>query len=88
MLSKQKTEVIIQDAPTYPIILYKYRVWSDKIQKSILSDRIAFMAPPSSFEDKKDCKLQIRYDLMTRLDIYKKYLELSKKDNPNTKIVL
>ena len=66
-----------------PDMVYKYRFWDDTYHKEIISEQIVFMAKPSSFEDKLDCKLQKRYDLMTSQDIYNKYLEDSKKKNPN-----
>ena len=81
-IQKQIEQIQILDAPEYPDIIYKYRIWNDDFQKTILSERKVFLAPPTSFEDKKDCKLFVRYDLMTNLDIYKKYKELSKIDNP------
>nr|WKN35058.1 DUF2971 domain-containing protein [Tunicatimonas sp. TK19036] len=64
-----------------PKKVYKYRVWNDVYQKTILTERVVFMAPPSSFEDKKDCKLFKRYDLMTEQDIINKYLEHSRNEN-------
>ncbi|MDD3322042.1 MAG: DUF2971 domain-containing protein [Paludibacter sp.] len=81
-IKKQIVEIQILDAPKYPESIYKYRIWNDDYQKTILTERKVFLAPPTSFEDKKDCKLFVRYDLMTNSDIYRKYLEMSKKDNP------
>lgn len=84
MKNKHQThnnEIIIQAKLTYPDIIYKYRIWNDEFQKTILSERKVFLAPPTSFEDKKDCKLFVRYDLMTNLDIYKKYIEIFKIEN-------
>jgi len=86
MKKKHKTQnnkIIIQNKPYYPDNVYKYRIWNDVFHKSILSERKVYLARPTSFEDKKDCKLFVRYDLMTKLDIYKKYQDLSKKDNPH-----
>jgi len=64
-----------------PKLIYKYRIWGDESHKTILTKRIVFFAPPSSFEDKNDCKLHKRYDLMTKSDIYNKYLNFSKKNH-------
>ena len=64
-----------------PKTIYKYRSWDDKFHKTILTDRVVFMAPPTSFEDKKDCKLLKRYDLMTESDIFNKYLAVSKEEH-------
>jgi hypothetical protein len=66
-----------------PKTLYKYRKWNDKNQKTILSERIVFMSAPTGFEDKKDCKLVKRFDLMTEEDIFNKYLELSLSKDSN-----
>jgi uncharacterized short protein YbdD (DUF466 family) len=75
-------EMSFENNPDVPEVIYKYRVWDDKDQKTILSERTVYMASPTSFQDKKDCKLLKRIDLMTEQDIYDKYLEDSKKDNP------
>lgn len=80
---KQIENYKIIDSLKFPELIYKYRIWNDNYQKTILSERKVFLAPPTSFEDKKDCKLFVRYDLMTNLDIYKKYLESSKNKNPS-----
>ncbi|MFA7302036.1 MAG: DUF2971 domain-containing protein [Candidatus Shapirobacteria bacterium] len=65
--------------PHLPDVIYKYRIWDDERQKTILSERVVFMASPSSFEDNNDCRLQKRYDLMTEKEINTKYLLVSKK---------
>lgn len=65
-----------------PDLIYKYRDWSDDYHKTILTKRQVFLASPSSFEDKLDCKIPIRYDLLTEKDIFDKYLYYSKLDNP------
>jgi hypothetical protein len=51
------------DDPDIPQELFKYRDWSNEIHRSILLKQELFLAPPDSFEDKMDCKLQKRYDL-------------------------
>ncbi|WP_200979842.1 DUF2971 domain-containing protein [Echinicola sp. 20G] len=76
-------ELSFDEWPDIPDTIYKYRIWNDKYQKTILTERIVFMAPPTSFEDKRDCKLLKRYDLMTEKDIYEKYFMVSKKEHPN-----
>lgn len=65
----------------YPDTVYKYRTWKDPNHQKILSERTVFMAPPTGFEDKKDCKILKRYDLITDDQIYSKYYESSKKMN-------
>jgi hypothetical protein len=73
----------INEAPEFPESIYKYRKWNDNYQKTIITEKTIFMAKPTSFEDKKDCKLLKRYDLMTNQNIFDKYVDLSKNDNPN-----
>ncbi len=73
------------DTPEYPESVYKYRKWTDAYQKTIITEKTVFLAKPTSFEDKKDCKLLKRYDLMTNQNIFSKYMDLSKKDNPTWK---
>lgn len=66
----------------YPPIIYKYRCWENPVHKSILTSRQVFMAAPSSFEDKLDCKFPIRWDLLKDKDIYNYYLNYSRGHNP------
>lgn len=70
------------DKIEYPEIVYKYRCWDNPLHQSILTNRQVFMAAPSSFEDKLDCKFPIRWDLLTDDDIYNYYLTYSIKNNP------
>lgn len=72
----------IDEIPEYPESVFKYRKWNDNYQKTIITNKTVFMAKPTSFEDKKDCKLLKRYDLMTNQNIFNKYIDLSKSDNP------
>lgn len=67
----------------YPSILYKYRFWNDNYHKDVISKGIVFLAPPTSFEDPKDCKLFKRYDLLTHNEIYSHYYKDSIKNNNN-----
>lgn len=62
-----------------PQTVYKYRVWKNPRHQTILTDRQVWFAQPSSFEDLLDCKIPIRYDLLTEQDIYNKYLHSSKE---------
>ena len=72
-VSQRKFEEINE----FPRVVYKYRTWSNQWHQSILKDQIVFMAAPTDFEDKKDCKLLKRYDLMTEEDMYNWYLKES-----------
>jgi len=46
-----------------PDTLYKYRYWTDKRQRRILTKRIAYFSSPADFNDPFDCKIPIRYDI-------------------------
>jgi hypothetical protein len=75
-------QISYDEIDNFPATIYKYRSWTDKYHQEILTEQIVFMAKPTSFEDPMDCKLQKRYDLLTDDDIYNKYLQSSKQDNP------
>ena len=66
-----------------PPILYKYRDWENDFHKRILTHNELFLASPASFEDEFDCKVPIRYDLLTDKEIYDKYYNSSKTENPH-----
>lgn len=65
----------------FPEILYKYRNWDSLSNKRFILNREIFLAPTSSFEDKKDCKNPIRYDLLTDEQTVEFYIKISKKEN-------
>ena len=65
-----------------PPILYKYREWSDENHKRIFTHNELYLASPAFFKDEFDCKVPIRYDLLTDEEIYEKYLNSSKEENP------
>jgi len=75
-------QISFEDMKDLPQTVYKYRSWSDTLHKEIISEQVVFMARPTSFEDPLDCKLLKRYDLLTDDDIYNKYCQNSKQDNP------
>lgn len=66
-----------------PPILYKYRDWNNSNHKRILIENEVYLSSPADFEDEYDCKVPIRYDLLTDKEIYEKYLFSSKKENPS-----
>jgi hypothetical protein len=76
-------QILYDEIDYFPKTVYKYRSWADNFHKEIISEQVVFMARPTSFEDPLDCKLLKRYDLLTDKDIYNKYLESSKQDNPS-----
>ncbi len=66
----------------FPQTLYKYRDWDNKNNKRFITHREVFMSAPSSFEDELDCKLPVRYDLLTEKQAMKFAMNLSKRVNP------
>jgi hypothetical protein len=77
-----RRELVDFNQLTFPPAVYKYRVWDNVRHKTILTERQVFFAPPTSFEDPKDCKNPLRYDLLKEKDIYNKYLLASQQDFP------
>lgn len=62
----------------FPEILYKYRSWNNEFNKKFITHREVYMASPNQFEDKIDCKIPIRYDLMSDKQAEKFYDRLSR----------
>lgn len=61
------------DKLEFPPVVYKYREAENVLHHSILTQGVVYFSPPSGFEDKLDCKIPTRYDLLTDDDIYNKY---------------
>lgn len=74
-------EIVSFDAIRFPKVLYKYRNWEKENNRTILTKREVYFASPSSFDDPYDCKIPIRWDLLTYEDICNKYFEDSKVRN-------
>ncbi len=68
-----KKKIKSLDDIEYTEILFKYRYWENDYHKRFITKREIYMASPSEFADKLDCKIPIRYDLM---DMDKKQAEL------------
>jgi len=66
-----------------PENLYKYREWTNPKHKRILTQQELYLASPASFPDQYDCKIPVRYDILTDSDILDYYYESMKKMNPN-----
>lgn len=49
----------------FPKTLYKYRTWKDNYHKTVLTKKQLYYSSPSEFEDPKDCKAIVRYDLLS-----------------------
>lgn len=67
----------------FPNVLYKYRDWNQEYHDRFIKNREIFLASPNSFEDKKDCKIPIRYDLLTKKQTFEYALRLSKIERPS-----
>lgn len=70
-----------------PNPIYKYRRWTDRYEKTVITHRQVFMAQSSSFEDEKDCKGRVRYDLLTENQLIDLYYQASLRDNPGHTIL-
>ncbi|MCT4234970.1 DUF2971 domain-containing protein [Elizabethkingia anophelis] len=60
----------------FPEILYKYRDWDNTNNRRSILNREVYLSSPDQFEDRFDCKIPIRYDLMTKEQAYKFYERL------------
>jgi len=65
-----------------PPILYKYRCWTDEKHKRLLTCNEIFFSSPSRFNDPFDCRIPIRYDLMSNQQIWRRCLERAQEDRP------
>lgn len=65
----------ITDNPI-PKILYKYRDWSNKYHRKLITKQEIYFPRPSEFNDPFDGNIPIRWDLLTYEDCLKKNLEI------------
>lgn len=49
-----------------PNILYKYRNWDEDFHKNLILKKEIFFPSPKRFNDPFDCKIRLRYDLLTK----------------------
>ena len=70
------------DDGEYPAILYKYRDWNKDHHDRYIKNREIYMAPASTFDDKNDCKILIRYDLLNNKQTIDFAVRLSKLEHP------
>lgn len=73
-ISNGITVRIKEDYNDDPPILYKYRNWSDKFHKKLLTDPCIYLSFSTDFEDALDCKNSVRYDILSDNEIFKKIL--------------
>ncbi len=66
----------------FPETVYKYRSWKEPFHRELLTERKVWFAKPSSFKDPYDCKIPIRYDLLTTREIFEVYYSDSKELHP------
>jgi DUF2971 family protein len=65
----------ITDIP-FPTILYKYRDWSNKYHRKLITKREIYFPKPSEFNDPFDGNIPIRWDLLTYEDCLENNLKL------------
>lgn len=66
-----------------PEILYKYRSWTDKYHKRLLTHNEIYFAEPSSFNDPFDCQIAPSLEIMANGDKRAVLLERSRIDSLN-----
>lgn len=66
-----------------PKILYKYRDWKNEKHRKIITDREIYFTSIKNFNDPFDCKIPLRYDLLTRWQWYNKTKNLMKEEYSN-----
>ena len=59
----------ITDEPIPPI-LYKYRDWTNKFHRNLITHQEIYLPKPSEFNDPFDGNIPIRWDLMTYEECY------------------
>ena len=64
------------------LTVYKYRDWGKPFHRKLLLEPSVYLSAPSDFEDPLDCKIPIRYDLLTDIEIFDQYYKESKSKNP------
>ncbi|MEZ4942583.1 MAG: DUF2971 domain-containing protein [Saprospiraceae bacterium] len=66
-----------------PEPLYKFREWDNPLHRTILTDQIVYLSPPSGFEDPLDCKNPVRFDLWTHRELNKRFFDESLRRHPH-----
>ncbi len=73
---KPQVSISTLDDIEFPDILYKYRDWDNVNNRRFILNREVYLSSPEKFEDQFDCKIPIRYDLMTEEHAYAFYERL------------
>lgn len=66
-----------------PEPLYKFREWRKSQHKTILTEQIVYLSPPSGFEDPLDCKNPVRFDLRSHREQNKRFFDESVRRHPH-----
>ncbi|KAB7528235.1 hypothetical protein F8C76_10210 [Flagellimonas olearia] len=66
-----------------PKVVYKYRHWEFEHHDKFIKNREVFLASPESFEDEKDCRNPIRYDLLDAKQTIELYETVSRREHPS-----
>ncbi|MHA6249397.1 DUF2971 domain-containing protein [Pontibacter sp. CAU 1760] len=77
------TKLLAKENP--PQFLYKYRNWSDKFHKRLITHQEIYFSKPSEFNDPFDGNIPVRWDLLSYNDCLQKNLEITQifhKDKP------
>ncbi|RLD55499.1 MAG: hypothetical protein DRJ01_16580, partial [Bacteroidetes bacterium] len=61
---------------TIPEVLYKYRDWSNKYHRKLISKQEIYLPKPSEFNDPFDGNIPVRWDLMNYEECLAKNLEI------------
>ncbi|MFN8395082.1 MAG: DUF2971 domain-containing protein [Bacteroidia bacterium] len=54
---------------TFPKIVYKYRSWSNKNHRRILTNNEVWMASPGIFNDPFDCRIEMDFDNLSDVEL-------------------
>lgn len=58
-----------------PLTLYKYRDWTNKFHRRLITHQEIYFSKPSEFNDPFDGNIPVRWDLMTYEECFEKNLE-------------
>jgi hypothetical protein len=56
------------DLKSFPKIVYKYRSWTNRFHKRILTKNQVFLSPPLQFNDPFDCRIFTNYGLLDSVE--------------------
>jgi len=65
-----------------PDVVYKYRHWEFEHHDRFIKNKEVFLSSPASFEDEKDCRNPIRYDLLDYEQTIQLYEHVFRREHP------